>query len=407
MHRAVRQSRGFTRIGFTIIELMVVLVILSIIVAISVPAFPSMLYSSKRTLAVNSLKNASLLAHDIALRGIEGEDGAVIFLFDEGGAVTIVPAVKIGTLIEPSSPNAVTAMAQLERDVFVPIASGETIQLPKNWSVRGYAPPGAMIDTQSNGQTIAKWYTSPMYGDLNTNSLAKRDRNWVFPESGFYIKDSQIQGAGPGAAFGISGNFSPTGRQSFMIRFDSRTGAISRDTSAALFIDPRPSRERPFGDRPPLSDRWKRVDLADDTRQWAQRMLAAPGFTGSGQWDRADTSQRMSFIGTGSNDTVLVKPVTRLALYDEQALARGLGARGVNRVTGTIYKPFDQNAPGDLIQLDSALFTSFDAEQLRQDINSWIDGDTNLDGDFDELDEPESRIYTIQPYSGELQEVLR
>ncbi len=407
----MRNQAGKTRLGsyrgFTIIELMVVLVILSIIVAISVPAFQSMLYSSKRTFAVNSLKNATLLAHDLALRGIEGEDGAVVFLFDEGGQVTIVPAVRVGTLVEPFSPLATNTGALLERDIFVPIATGETIQLPKNWSVRGYATPGMMIDYLSDGREITKWYTSPMYGQMNANSPAKEDRNWVFPESGFYAKDSQSFGAAPGGGIGSFGNSDPTGRQSFMVRFDSKTGALSRDTNAALFIDPRPSRERPFGDRPTLDDRWKRVDLADDTRQWAVRMLKAPNFGGSGQWDQGDTAQRVGYIGNASNDTVLVKPVTRLALYDEQALARGIGARGLNRSTNTIYKPYDQSNPGSQIEIDDALFATFNDEQVRVDINRWVDGDTTLDGNFNEDDEPESRIFTIQPYSGELQEVLR
>ena len=44
---------------------------------------------------------------------------------------------------------------------------------------------------------------------------------------------------------------------------------------------------------------------------------------------------------------------------------------------------------------------------LRTRINAWVDGDTNGDGEFTDADQPEARLYLVQPGTGELTEVVR
>jgi len=137
---------------------------------------------------------------------------------------------------------------------------------------------------------------------------------------------------------------------------------------------------------------------------------------------------RSLFIGNISHDTVMVKAITRIALYNEQDLARDLGARGLNAETGTLYQAYDQDDSESAIGYDLELWpvgTAPDENELRIAINRWMEGDTAgplfngrpwPDGQivFDtdpsrviEVDEPASRLYLIQPYSGRLQEVLR
>ncbi len=446
MKHAHRTSRSASpvrdRRAFTVVEILVVVTIGIILTSIAVPAFQNLLESSRRSLAVNALQNAVQSAQDIALSGREGEDGAIVFIYDtQSRSMRLVPAVKIAEIPEFDSgvPGQLGQIGLGGRpsvmvDVFVPYSSGETIQLPENWMVRGYAPPGSMIDPRFPGQVVqnpsdrlaAIWYDSPMYGGRAVDADAKNEANWVFPETAFYAIDAQHFGGD--AMTGDLGN-NPTDphtpRQSFMVRFDGQTGQLSLSTRAAIFVDPRPSRERPYGDQPSIDDRWKRVDLSDSIGRWALRIINTADLNGDGRAYDArqggDFDFQSLFIGNVSHDTILVKGVSRLALYEESALARDLGARGVNATTGTIYDDYPQDDSTAPIEIDETLWQTYPGDdEIRVLINRWIEGDTNgnpsgpggdgvirFSDDPELSDNPVSRLYLIQPYSGELQEIFR
>ncbi len=419
---AITVARSDRRSAFTIVELLVVILIGLIILTIAVPAFQSMNYSSNRSLAVNALQASSLMARDVALS--TGRDGAVVFVYDPAiGRMQIIPAVKVGTLREKTTAPGIGGGASgltdapfYDRDVFVPATEGETIQMPRFWNVRGYANPRLLIDQDSAGNSASTWYTSNAYGGTDSNDPIKDQDHWLFPETGFFPVDAQINGGSLDGSLGVVNNADPTARQSFMIRFDARTGVVSKDSSTALFVNPRNSRERPYGDQPTNElERSLRVDISDDLGVWASRMLMSGNLTPGDltPWQNADEALRVQMIGNGSNDTVLVKAVTRLAIYDERRLAIGVGARGLNQVTQTLYMPADQTDRNAEIEFDMDLFSDagLGEEDVLERINQWIDGNTTFtfDGDY-ELnvdDEPESRLYLIQSYTGELQEVLR
>lgn len=415
------QLRNTRRVGFTIVELLVVIVIAVLLLTIAVPAFQATIYSSNRSLAVNAVQASSIMARDAAIN--TGKDGAVVFVYDPSvQRINIIPAIKVGTIRETTTARSgpggggggpgssgLGDLPYFDRDVFVPAPVGEVLSLPAYWMVRGYAPPGSMIDIDSGGGEAATWYNSGLYGEDNENSPIKQDSHWVFPETGFFPQDQQVNGGGLNGGLDAVNRDLPTSRQSFMIRFDSRTGAVSRDTRAALFVDPRNSRERVYGDRPSRHEQTLRVDLAEDLEIWATRVLNSADLTGEGfAYGRNDGILREQLIGTVSNDTILVKPVSRVALYDERELALGIGARGLNPVTNTIYKPHDQTQRDVDIQLDETLFTGgFNEQDLIEKISMWIDGDTDFSGQINFDDEPVSRLYLVQSYTGELKEVLR
>ncbi len=351
MRNMNRTFRDTALRAFTVVELLVVIVIAVLLLTIAVPAFQATIYSSNRSLAVNAVQASSIMARDAAIN--TGRDGAVVFVYDPTvQRINIIPAIRVGTIRENTTARSgpgggggpPTAgfgdQPYFDRDVFVPAPVGEVLSLPAFWMVRGYAAPGMLLDIDSAGGEAATWYNSNMYGGTNTNQSEKDDAHWVFPETGFFPQDQQVNGGALDGGLSPIDRDAPTARQSFMIRFDSRTGAVSRDTRAALFIDPRNSRERPYQET-------LRVDLADNLEVWASRVLNSPDLDNGIAYEINDQSWREKLIGTASNDTILVKPVSRVALYDERDLALGLRARGLNTQTNTIYLPHDQDDQDD------------------------------------------------------------
>ncbi|MEZ6318809.1 MAG: prepilin-type N-terminal cleavage/methylation domain-containing protein [Phycisphaerales bacterium] len=421
-----------SRRGFTLIELMVVVGIIVLIVAAAVPAFTAMTYSTERSLAENSLRRSMTVARDLALRSERGGDGAIVFTFDPGGRLSIVPAEQIGSFGDYGGSNASGTFGvfqegvpppQITRDVFVPSGVAEPLRMPSFWTVRGYAPPGSLLGALDDGTEVAEWYNWSAYGGLSTGAAAKQEGNWVFPETGLY--DTK-------RAETTTNGFRTTGRQSFMIRFDAITGAISASSRTGVFIDPRPSTEDRRTTGGPKSDPlyWTRVDKAERLDVWASRAITDPNPDGRGApYTVNDLDARVDLIGRKSNDTVLVKPVTRVALMDERRLARGIRARGLNAETRSLYNPFNTAVTNAGIEFDRRIFGGgFDADVIRRNINSWVAGDTaggdgskpggradqpigdgeiNFDPANGEVDQPEASLFVLSPYTGELLEVNR
>ena len=86
------------------------------------------------------------------------------------------------------------------------------------------------------------------------------------------------------------------------------------------------------------------------------------------------------------------------------------------RVTSPIrsYEPYEV---GQRISIDRSLFGNASLDQIRRNINAWIEGDTSggpggpsgniFDGEIDEDDEPQATLFTLQGYTGELTEIER
>ncbi|RNC81719.1 MAG: prepilin-type N-terminal cleavage/methylation domain-containing protein [Phycisphaera sp.] len=362
-----------SRRAYTLVELLVVIVIGAILVGIAVPSFQALLASSRESLAQNGLQQAIYSARDMATRNLGGGDAAAVFFYDRNRGLTVGVYEQIGSVSDDSS-NDDSDTAQ--RDVFVPIAGMEAVGLPPGYMIRGF-----VLGTQLRDED---WYEElteydPSSGTLQPGGPSERGPGaWVFPETDFYDQTAQDDGAD---------------RQTFMIRFEAGTGALSRESATALVLDPRLS-----GENRALVGSIEPINQAEDLKSWAVRAVNTQSVS---------PDERSELIGNESSDTVLARPVTDIALYRERRMAQMLGLRGLNRQTDTIYEPDDQP------EIDSALFRdatlASDRVALETRITQWIEGrlaleDNDAAGTAAEAD---SAIYTISAYFGDLVEVNR
>lgn len=395
-------TRPTVRRSFTLTELLVVIIIITILATVAIPSFSAMMYSSESALAVTRLTAALRAGRDAAIRSGGDADAALAFFYEPNGRLSIVPCLKVGELDDLKIVAGVPDPTKpVKRDVFVPVDFIEPVQLPRNWMVRGYAPAGSIDhvngdwyeDVNGVGRYGLNYGQNPPVGD------------WIFPETGFYpggTAESLAVVAEP--AINTRGDY----RQTFIVRFKAGTGALLVAGNDALIVSARPSTMK--RNNPPFGG-W-RIHEATDLRRFVRMALQDPMVDPmSGGAAGGNTAQwRRWLLGDQSSDSVLARAVGQLALYDENKLASGLGKYGVqiDRNSGCIYA-LDVTNPAP--QLPTA---SIPPAELSKRITWWIQGNTNfsIDGVVSRLpqaglpaDEPSARVFTIDRYSGEARPV--
>lgn len=369
--RRIRTTRGFS-----LLELLVVVTILVLLIGFAVPAFSSILGSVERSIAENQLRIGISAGRDAAIANVLG-DGAAVFMFEPGGRMSIVPCREI-TRVRDRLPfiDPQTGTRDVTRSVFIPVADSEPIQLPKGWSIRGYAPPGRIHKRSGAGANPNGWYEGQeLWGELDGGGA------WLFPENGFFNPIVGADGAN---------------RQSFMIRFRSGTGEVVTDNiDVCLFLDPSP--ESDFRSEEP----WRsvpRLDRAEDLELAVRRTAATvnDALTSTPQQERF-----FGILGDEATDTVLVGPVIALGLYEEAKMAAGIGLRGLNRTTKSIYQadPNDARLPAPVPEFDATLRTAFgNGQTISNPINAWMVGLLpNVESDV--------KLFVVQVNTAELEEL--
>jgi len=341
------------RFGFSILELLVVVSIMTVVILVAVPSFQTLTYSMRRSSAENSLKGGLRAARMVAIEAGDGVDAAAVFFHEPGGRVTMVPCVYVGELLDRQS----GVFTRIE--VFAPVAGVDAVQLPKGWSVRAYAPPTS-IETGRSG-----WY--------NNGTYPATRGNWVFPETGFYDSLQPDEG---------------DSRQTFMVRYRGGSGELDLSSVEPVLVL-NPVASVAFRDGRPFRD--FRADLAIDQVGFVRNVLDNDAaFNGP-----SGLADRISLLGNVSTDTVLARAVGQLAVFNESRLAGGVGARRLNRETETLYKgPSQTRQP----ELDLSLFgAGATAQEVSADVSDWLES---------RLASSDALVFTIQRYSGRAQEMI-
>ncbi|MFM9996837.1 MAG: Tfp pilus assembly protein FimT/FimU [Phycisphaerales bacterium] len=347
-------GRRGTRGAFTLVELLVVISIFVLVLAIGVPAFSSLLYSSDQSLAENALKAGLSSARDAAARSADGQDAAAVFFYDDHRP-SIVTCIRTGTALDFLNNDPTQSQ---QREFFAPVPGLAPVQLPRGWMIRGLTFPDAL-----DGQT---WYEDT----YPSGSGGQRPPNWVFPETSFFEHVDGLDGED---------------RQTFMIRFEGGSGRLKvSDTSASLVFAPSPSLA--FRTSAPWSQ--MRADREADGGRFGRRVAAAPPAV-------LQPSDKVDLLGDRASDTVLTKAVGQVALYNESRLAGALGARPSD-VTGCLYAPGNDPVYVAIPGITNPLVRN------RQ-INQWIENRlTGLGGAPIPSD---ARVFAVHSYLGWLTEV--
>jgi prepilin-type N-terminal cleavage/methylation domain-containing protein len=381
------------RRAFTLIELLVVIAIFLILLAIAVPAFAAMLYSSEESMAENTVRSGLGGAHDAAVRSPKGRDVCAVFFYDATTQHTqILTCVSVGFVKDDPPPGSASANL-IEREVFAPVPGALPAQLPRGWSARGYAPSNT-IDGQWYGDTSRGAGGATTAPNLYSATAAMDRGNWLFPETDFY--DDTRGNAG-------------VDRQTFMVRFEGGTGAVSSpDETAVLVLAPSVQSSAATMTNFRNSAPWNYVDPQTgqhpynpteeaDPARFVRRITGAPA-TGAGS---LTTLQRKTLLGNISSDTILAKPVSQLAVCNEKRLCQALGLRP-DANTGCLY----QSVAPPATRLPN--FIASVTDQTLKDLNSWIEDhlyDPAFPNDRTKRIESDCRIFTVQRYLGSLQEI--
>ncbi|MGP1273023.1 MAG: type II secretion system protein [Phycisphaerales bacterium] len=372
----IRRSSA-SRPGYTLLELLVVIVIASLLVGIAIPAVDAILSSSRRTLSESKLQQALYGARDAAAAAVGGGDAAAVFFFEPGAGVRIEVCRQIGSITD------VAAGDTVQRDVFAPIPGFQPVQLPPGYGVRGFA----VASLFQRG-----WYESIERVSGNT----EQPGYWVFPETHSY--PTQAGARQPGSV-----------RQTFMVRFEAGTGVLSRDPTQAVVV-------APVSDA--VYENWESVRLrdanidpileTDDLELWTRRVVSSTagsliGTDPTVPFEERDA--RRAVLGDLSPHSVLAAPVWELSLYIERDLARAVGARGVNRRTGTLYLP-----AGDTVvepTLDDGV-TTLALDEVGVLASKWLEGRL-VPADVGGRSPAEStgRLFAVNAYFADLVEITR
>lgn len=350
--------------AFTLVELLVVISIFVILLAIAVPSFSSLIYTSSQADSVNSVRRAVAAARTLAKGSSSGRDTAVVFAYRPESGIELLVYVEAGVIADVDENN-----VEVSRSVFVPATGFAPIQFPGGWLANGYTLANS-IDEQSGSSSTTAGDTSGWYED---NNYDPADPNWVFPETHFFDP-----------TLGDDGDR----RQTFIVRFEGGTGALAASAGEAVLLV-MPAESVAFRGQAPWNTQAYRVDQADRHDRFVEGVKSAFA---------SNQTQLRRLIGDEASDTVLAKGVSQVVVYNVRRLASAIGARRVNRDSRCLYS----NTMTPMIDV-SAFSGSTTAQDVTGLANMWFEHRLVVGGNTVDSD---AIILAVDRTTGEANEVL-
>ncbi len=159
------------RVGFTLVELLVVMGVILVLVVMTLPAFQAIQKSGRLSGAINAVTNTLNNARAQAVR--EGRDVAVMFRFDTRRQVCSMEVLRAEGVVYDAG-NDMTAAT-----VFIAIKGQAPVDLPRGAGVYGYGY-GASRD-RNNQVDAYNWYED--LGSMFRYSGSTSKDPWLFPRT--------------------------------------------------------------------------------------------------------------------------------------------------------------------------------------------------------------------------------
>jgi hypothetical protein len=154
-----------------------------------------------------------------------------------------------------------------------------------------------------------------------------------------------------------------------------------------------------------------RIDQATDKARFVQAVLAAPvpglAIGNPTKVPALDLDSKRIILGDQSLDTVLVRPLNQVALFNVQRMAATIGARGLNPDTQSLYLPVEPGVGNPFATYDTSLFDGLSNHQISLRIREWIE-DRYLKGpgiDPNDREPSDARVFGVRRYDGSIIEL--
>jgi prepilin-type N-terminal cleavage/methylation domain-containing protein len=380
---ARRHPDAARRIGFTLVEMLVVIAIIVVLIVVTLPSFSTLISSSNYTAAISQTTASLGSARSIAMsRGVQT---AVAFLFDvstERYTLVILEEAVFGTngalsALPTGPPEHTYAVG------FRPARNTTPIELPKGTAVFGlsYAHVPDPVNNKID-QVTEHWYA----GEIIDLGMETEENPWIFPRNDPIL-------------FWETGNFSPAEEDnpwsqlvedgltdevraalrhanSFCVQFNPDGSTVTSFARGSFSSPANAYIEFPF--EPVDAEPADPVNNPESLKPYDFPTIFDPENEG----ERFEQHTGIMIGERSRNPEVILRTVAQLAVVDLKQLQKGTGVAGVWKLHPStslapwpMYDPDGRPLSDDELEADDA-----ELDTLVRTVSGWIDLNAEIIG---------------------------